>query len=207
VAAFSSNQISTSFSRYWPWFFLTAAFESLIAIVALLLVPSESGLSLPRLALLGILSLLAALGVFWGIRARRHPAQFDSFVRTSFIFSATLLSLLSGLTLFLLRYLNPEKLLPYYERVSPLLWVVLVISLQAILFLNLVKNGFHFENLPQYKPIYRAAFIVFCALFSIFLFVTITKIGIKPDTAYWGEPGVAIQACWSRPMLQGLRAL
>jgi hypothetical protein len=193
VAAFSSNQISTSFSRYWPWFFITAAFESLIAIVALLLVPSESGLSLPRLALLGILFLLASIGVFLGIRARKDPARFDAFARTSFIFSATLLSLLSGLILFLLRYLNPEKLLPYYERVSPLLWVALIISLQAILFLNLVKNGFHFENLPGHKPVYRAAFIVFCSLLSVFLFVAITKIGIKPDTAYWGEPGVAIQ--------------
>lgn len=161
--------------------------------VALLLVPSESGLSVPRLALLGILFLLTATGVFLGIRARRDSAQFDSFASTSLILSATLLFLLSSLTLFLLRYLNPEKLLPYYERVSPLLWVVLIISIQSILFLNLVKNGFHFENFSQHKSVYLSAFVAFCSLFFIFLFVAITKIGIKPDTAYWGEPGVAIQ--------------
>lgn len=127
------------------------------------------------------------------MRARRDSTRFDLLASRSFILSATFLFLLSSLTLFLLRYLNPEKLLPYYERVSPLLWVILIISMQAIIFLNLVKNGFHFENIPQYKPVYLAALAAFCSLISIFLFVAITKIGIKPDTAYWGEPGVAIQ--------------
>jgi hypothetical protein len=193
VAASSSNQISKSFTQYWPWFFFTAAFESLVAASALFLVPSESGLSLPRLALLGILLLMLGGLTFLGFRARRNAAQFDPLARSPFIFAATLLSLICSLSLFLLRYLNPEKLLPYYERVSPLLWVLWVISLQAIFFLNLVKNGFHPENSSQRKPVYLSAFMAFCVLFSAFLFVTISKIGIRPDTAYWGEPGVAIQ--------------
>jgi hypothetical protein len=193
VAASSSNRSAQSFTQYWPWFFFTAAFESLIAACALLLVPSESGLSLPRLAFLGILLLTVAGLTFLGLRARRNPAPFDSLARSSFILSATLLSLICSLTLFLLRYLNPQKLLPYYERVSPLLWVFLVISVQAIFFFNLVKNGFHRENSSQHKPVYLSALVAFCILFSVFLFVAISKIGITPDTAYWGEPGVAIQ--------------
>jgi hypothetical protein len=193
VAASSSKQISNSFSRYWPWFFFAAAFESLLAVVVLLLVPSESGLSPARLALLGGLAFMAIAATLLGMRARHDSTRFDSLAGTPLLISATLLSLLSSLALFLLRYLNPEKLLPYYERVSPLLWVLLIISVQSILFLNLVKNGFHFENSAQYKLVYRAAFVAFCSLFSIFLFVAITKIGIRPDSAYWGEPGVAIQ--------------
>lgn len=193
MAASSFNQPSKSFSQYWPWFFFTAAFESLVAIIALLLVPSENGLSLPRLALLGVLFALCAGGSFLGFHARRDSTQFDFLASGLYILAATLLFLISSLILFLLRYLNPEKLLPYYERVSPLLWVLLVISLQAVIFFNLVKNGFHLENLSQQKPIYRSAFTAFCSLFLIFLFVTVTKIGVKPDTAYWGEPGVAIQ--------------
>ena len=41
--------MTNSFSKLWPWFFFAAAFESLLAVIALLLVPSESGLSLARL--------------------------------------------------------------------------------------------------------------------------------------------------------------
>jgi hypothetical protein len=193
VAASSSKRNSNSFSRYWPWFFFAAAFESLIAAVGLLLVPSESGLSPARLALLGLLAFIIIAAILLGMRARRDSTQFDSLTGAPWLISATLLFLLSGLALFLLRYLNPEKLLPYYERVSPLLWVLLIISIQTIIFLNLVKNGFHPENLSSYRPVYVAAFTAFCALFSVFIFVAITKIGITPDSAYWGEPGVAIQ--------------
>jgi hypothetical protein len=193
VAASSSKGSSNSFSRYWPWFFFAAAFESLLAIVVLLLVPSESGLSLQRLALLGVLAAIFIATIFFGMHARRDSTQFDSLANTPFLISAALLLLTSGLTLFLLRYLNPEKLLPYYERVSPLLWVLLVISIQAIIFLNLVKSGFHPKNLSPYRSIYAAALTAFVILFSVFLFVAITKIGITPDSAYWGEPGVAIQ--------------
>ncbi len=181
-----------SFSKYWPWFFFTAAFESLLAILALLLLPSESGLSAARLGLLAILLLFFFAGIYLGFReaARRDSSRFD--VRTPFIISSALLSLSSSLILFLLRYLDPERLLPYYERLSPLFWYLLVIGLQAVIFLLLVKNGFHLQELSKRKPIYLSAFIAFFILFSVFLFVAITKLGITADKAYWGEPGVAI---------------
>jgi hypothetical protein len=193
VAASSSRQRSNSFSKLWPWFFLTAAFESLFAIISLLLIPSEGGISIPRLAVLGILFLLFITGLFFGFRARKDAASFDSLASSLSITAATLLSVISGLTLFLLRYLNPERLLPYYERISPLLWVVLAVSIQAVIFFNLVKNGFHSETLSSYKSVYSAALFAFCVLLSIFIFVAVTRIGITPDSGYWGEPGVAIQ--------------
>ncbi len=183
-----------SFSKYWPWFFLTAAFESLVAIAALFLIPSEGGLSFARIALLGVLIFVFGTATFLGFRARQNSAQFDSFASTPFIASMTLLFLTSGLSLFLLRYLNPERLLPYYERVAPLLWLLLIVAMQAIIFLNLVKNGFHPDGFSAYKSVYVASLFFFCLLISLFTFVAITRIGIKPDTAYWGEPGVAIQS-------------
>ena len=193
MAASSSSQVSKSFSKYWPWFFFAAAFESLFAALTLLLIPSENGLSLARLGLLGVLILIVLAGIFLGMRARRDWALFDSLAGRTAIISATLLFLISSLTLFLLRYLNPEKLLPYYERLSPLLWVILIISAQSSLFFNLVKHGFHGDAFSIYRPVYQSTLIVFAVLFFIFLFVAVTKIGIKPDRAYWGEPGVAIQ--------------
>jgi hypothetical protein len=183
---------NNKFSFLWPWFFFTTAFESLLAILLLLLIPSESGLSLARLGLLAILAFFFFVGIYLGFIALHNPSRFDLAARTYFIFSSALLSLTSSLVLFLLRYLNPEKLLPYYERMSPLLWYLFIIGLQSAIFLIFLKNGFHPQELSKQKPIYISAVIAFCFLFAVFLFVSITKLGITPDTGYWGEPGVAI---------------
>lgn len=180
------------FSTLWPWFFFAAAFQSLIAILALLRVPSE-GLSFARLALLGALVVVFLIGVGLGFVAYRNSTHLSGFVSAPAITSSALLALTLSLSLFLLRYLNPERLLPYYERMAPLLWLFFFLALEATFSLLLLKNGFHVRVLAGRAAIYRASFIAFIFLFSLFLFVSITKIGITPDTAYWGEPGVAIQ--------------
>ncbi|MCZ2123073.1 MAG: glycosyltransferase family 39 protein, partial [Anaerolineales bacterium] len=156
-------------------------------------IPSESGVSLARLGLAGILFLGLLAGFFLGLRARKNSSAFEALPGDLSINLAALLCLISSLLLFLLRYLNPEKLLPYYERTSPLLWLLLIISAQTALFFSLVKYGWHFQNLNQYKLTYRPAALAFSALLAVLIFVAVTKIGIKPDTAYWGEPGVALQ--------------
>ncbi len=180
-------------SKFWPWFFFAAAFESFIATVSLLLIPSESGLSIARMALIAVLLAFFFAGIYFGLIARSDTSRFDRFARAPFILSSTLLFLTSSLLLFLLRYLNPERLLPYYERLSPLLWCLLIIGLQSVIFLTLVKNGFHPQEFSKRKPVYLSAFIAFSLLFSVFLFIALTKLGITPDTGYWGEPGVALQ--------------
>ena len=187
------NIMKNNFSKFWPWFFFAAAFQSVFAIFALLLIPTENGISIARLGLLGVLTIFFFGGIYFGFIARKNGSAFDKFASTSNILFSALLALTSSLLLFLLRYLNPERLLPFYERLSPLLWYFLIISIQAILFLLLVKNGFHGSELPKRKQLFQYSLIAFCLLISIFLFVAITKIGITPDTAYWGEPGVAIQ--------------
>ncbi|MDP2777051.1 MAG: glycosyltransferase family 39 protein, partial [Anaerolineales bacterium] len=179
-------------SKFWPWFFFAAAFESLAAMLGLLLVPSEGGLSLARVALLAILLSFFVLGIYLGIVTRRDLTRFDKFARAPIIFSCALLFLTSSLLLFLLRYLNPERLLPYYERLSPLLWYFLAIGIQAVLFLLLIKKGFNAQGFFKRKPIYISALFSFSLLLSILLFIAITKIGVTPDTGYWGEPGVAM---------------
>jgi hypothetical protein len=187
------KSMKNSLSKFWPWFFFATAFESLAAIVALLLIPSESGISIARFGLLAILFLFFFVGIYLGVIARRDSSRFELAARTSFIISSALLFLTSSLLLFLLRYLNPEKLLPYYERLSPLLWYLLILGFQAFIFLLLFKNGINPQELKKRKSIYLSAFITFCLLLSLLLFVAFTRLGITPDKAYWGEPGVAIQ--------------
>lgn len=185
-------QTSKVFSRFLPWLFFATAFESLLAAFFLSLVPSEGGFSLARLALLGIPAFFFFAGIYWGVLARCDSSRFDLISRTPFIFFSALLFLTSSLILFLLRYLSPERFLPYYERLSPLLWLLFIIAIQSTIFLLFAKNGFHPQEFAKRKLIYLSAAIAFGILFFIFLFTTITKIGITPDTAYWGEPGVAI---------------
>jgi len=181
------------FSKFLPWFFFAAAFQSLLAVVALLRVPSE-GISLARLGLLGILAFFFFSGMGLGLYSRRDLTRFERLGRTPVIFSSALLSLTSALALFLLRYLNPERLLPYYERMSPLLWLIFFLSLEATVFLLFLKNGFHLNSLAERNSVYVSSLIALLFLLSIFLFVSLTKIGVTPDTAYWGEPGVVIQS-------------
>jgi len=183
--------MQNKFSNYLPWFFFAAAFQSLIAIAALLRVPSE-GLSVARLGLLGALALVFLGGIGFGLYTRRDLSRFEQFASTPVIFSSALLALTFSLILFLLRYLNPERLLPYYERISPLLWLLFFLTLEATILLLLIKNGFHPQALADRRAVYRAALFPLILLLSIFLFIAITKIGVTPDTGYWGEPGVAI---------------
>jgi hypothetical protein len=182
---------SEVFSKFWPWFFFAAAFQSLLSAFALLSIPSE-GLSLARLALFVVFSLIFLTGIYFGFTARRDHSRFDRFADAIFTTAAALLSLTSSLLLFLLRYLNPERLIPYYERMSPLLWLLFVLGAEAALFLLLLKNGFYPQEFVKRKPVYISALVAFCFLLSIFLFVSITKIGVTADTGYWGEPGVPL---------------
>ncbi len=187
------RRTSDVFSSLWPWFFFTAAFESLLAAIALVLIPSENGISVARLGVLALLAAFFFTGIYLGFNSRRWGARFDLLARPPVIISSALLVLSSSLLLFLLRYLNPEKLLPYYERLGPLLWYLLAVGLQSFIFLLLIKNGFHPQEFSKRKSNYLSGLIAFCILLCILLFVLLTKVGITPDTAYWGEPGVAIQ--------------
>ncbi len=175
-----------------PWLFFATAFESLIAALALLLIPTEDGLSPARLALLGILALFFFGGLFGGWIARRDLIRFERALSTPVILTCSLAVPALGLILFLLRYLNPERLLPYFTRLSPLLWLLLIIAAQSAVFLLLAKNGFHPQEAAKRKPVYRSAVIAFVILLAVFLFAALTQLGVTPDTGYWSEPGVAI---------------
>ena len=170
-------------------FFFLCSIEGAVALVALLLIPSESAtLSPARLALTAIIFSLILISAWFAFR----PPQLDRLARTPLILLCALLSLTFSLTLFLLRYLNPEAFLPLFTRLSPLLWYLLALSIQFALYLLFLKNGFHLDSLKQNKNIFTASLTAFCLLLVVLLFVSLTKHGITKDTAYWGEPGVPI---------------
>lgn len=171
------------------WIYFLSSIEGAVAMVALLLIPSEGAtLSPARLALIAIIFSLILMSAWLAFR----PPQPDRLARTPLILLCALLSLTFSLLLFLLRYLSPDSFLPLYTRLSPLLWYLLILSIQLTLYLLYLKNGFHLDTLKQNQPIYRASLASFAVFALLLIFISLTKLGITKDTAYWGEPGVPI---------------
>src|SRR5688572_11883129 len=172
------------------WFFYLCAIEGAVALTALLLIPSEGGnLSLARLSLISILVVFCSLWMYLGFR---QPHGIDKLARPPFIVTSALLSVGLGLFLFLLRYLDPDRFLSAYERLSPLLWYFFILLIQASFLLLYLRRGFYPENLSLRKPVYLSSLTAFCVLLFVILIISLTHLGITPDPAYWGEPGVAI---------------
>jgi dolichyl-phosphate-mannose-protein mannosyltransferase len=170
------------------WFFYLCALEGAAATAALFLIPSEGGrLSLARLALIGFVLILS---IIWIVLGFRGPRRLDKLIQPVFIVLFVVLSLSSGLLLFLLRYLSPESSLSAYERLSPLLWYLLILSIQFFFYILILYKGLHPETLSTNKLVYLSALTAFCFLFLLFLFISFTRLGLTPDPAYWGEPGV-----------------
>src|SRR5581483_1865234 len=175
---------------HWRWFFLLAALSAGAAFVALIFVPREgNGFSLSRLALLSILFSFCILWIYFAVRL---PGGLDRFARPSVILITSLLSLTLAGSLFFLRYLSPERSLPYFQRLSPLLFHLLTVCLLTSFFFLFVHFGIHRENLLQRKTILQPAITAFSLLLSVFIFISLTRLGLTPDTAYWGEPGVPV---------------
>ncbi len=179
-----------SAQTHWRWFFILAALEAGAAFFALAFVPHEgSSFSLSRLAMFAVLFAFFALWIYF---AARPPQRLASLARPAFMVASALLSLTLAVSLFLLRYLDSVHSLPYYQRLSPILFYLLLFFLQASLFLLFIRFGFHRENIVDRKPILIASSIAFLFLLFIFIFISLTRIGLTPDSAYWGEPGVPV---------------
>lgn len=178
------------------WFFYLCALEGAAAIAALFLIPSEGGrLSLARLALMSFIAVICIALVYLGTAGSKQVYKYTSEYAAHlpvFLVTCVLFSLILSLSLFLLRYLNPETSLSTYQRLSPLLWYLLILSIQFFFYVLLSSQGFHPANLSSYKPVYLTSFAVFCLLLLLLLFISLTRLGITPDPAYWGEPGVPL---------------
>jgi Dolichyl-phosphate-mannose-protein mannosyltransferase len=183
---------------YWPLFFLLASLEAAVALLTLLRIPSEgAGYSITRWVL--ILALLGATVAF-------ISAAYFAW-RSSFFFSRwldplsqpkfhsvlniafPLLATATSIGAYTLRWWDPNRMFSTFERAWPLLGFIILFSLQSTVWLLAIRFGIH-------KPVFEArkhAFIAFVILLFVFGFVSLTKLGLTPDPAYWGEPGVPIQ--------------
>ncbi len=96
--------------------------------------------------------------------------------------------------LFLLRYVDPARMLPYYERLAPLLWYLLLITAEFSICCLVAARGVRLPEEPLRNRAWSAPVLVFAVLLLVYAFIAITRIGLIPDKAYWGEPGVPLLA-------------
>ncbi len=167
-----------------------AALQTGAAFLALLSIPREgAGFSLSRLALLGILLLffLAWVYLLW-----RGRDDLDWFAHPGRIALAAFLSWTSGVALFLLRYLDPARLLPIYVRLTPLLGYLSLLALELCWLALARRYGMHPSRLRERGAVFRSALFAWAALLLAFLVVSLTRLGLNPDAAYWAEPGVPV---------------
>jgi hypothetical protein len=182
----------------WPLFFLLAFLEAAAALVVLLRIPSEgNGLSLTRWALifpLFVAVISSAFAVYFSWRnSSFHARWLDVNVQPKLYgllnVAFPLLALVTIVGAFLLRWWDPERLLPFFERAWPLLAFIILFSIQSTLWLLALRFGLHKADFNTRKP----TLIAFLILLLAFGFVSLTKLGVTPDPAYWGEPGVPLQ--------------
>ena len=186
----------------WPLFFLLAFLEAAVALLAMLRIPTEGGnlllgfsatrwaLTIPLLAAMGISALATYLS--WrkpDFRTRWLNTESRPELYKSLLVASPLLATVAGVGAFLLRWWDPERLLPYFERLWPLLAFVIVFSLQSALWLLFLRFGVRKVEFKSLKP----ALIAYISLLIVFAFISLTRLGLTPDPAYWGEPGVPIQ--------------
>ena len=177
-------------SNMWRRYFILAALEAGAAFVALAVVPHESGgYSRSRLLIL-IFLLGSSAGTAW--LAWKPPAWKAAGAKRWTIIAAALLATGTGAALFLLRYLDPERTLPYYVRVAPALWFLLVAGAQLAVFLLVSRYGWHPQALEHERPVVPAMAISMSILVLAYIFVAVMRVGLTPDSAYWGEPGVPV---------------
>jgi hypothetical protein len=183
---------------FWPLFLLLVCLEAAVALLILLRIPSEGGrLSLARWALLfPLLAAVPACGIaaYFAWREPRFAARWLDPRSRPGLFSLLivvfpLLAFGSGIIAFLLRWWDPERLLSSFERAWPLLLFVILFSLQATFWLLALRYGLHQPGFEAREP----AIISFVILLVIFGFISLTRLGLTPDPAYWGESGVPLQ--------------
>lgn len=190
-------------SLLWPLYFSLLFLEAAAAFLALARVPAEGtrlalGFSPARWALFAPLLFVMMGSLSLAILSRRWPKWLAGWLEPtarprwfeSLAAASALLATGAGLGSFWMRWYDPDRLRPFFERAWPLLAFLLVVGVQTALWLLILRFGVRRVDFPARKP----ALVAFALLMLTFGFVALTRLGITPDKAYWGEPGAPIQA-------------
>jgi len=194
---------------HWTAVFVLSALEGLVALVAVVSLPSELenrlflGLSSSRLLLLALIMaitlLFVSLALFsltqsWRLK---YCEQFKSGKRWgSFLFvflpvNALLCLLIPAIFHGLFLGSGEFRFLVYYHRMSPLFIWLFLVSLQAWVVL-ILAGDFCWSALKEQRLVFRASLVFGFIAALLGIFVIVTKLGITPDRIGWSGPSVPI---------------
>ncbi len=178
-----------------------AVLEGVISILVTVLIPSDPknaillGFSLSRIAILFFSLVLLTILIILLIKPNPLKKLFEKFSKSKTLsYCVNYLVILSLFFLWVSIWI-PVTYLGRFEasfvRIKPLIiWIVLIL-LQISLYYKISTRSF--SNISK-KSLFpkKPFFFFFICLIGLWAFITISKIGLVKDTAYWNAPGVPI---------------
>jgi hypothetical protein len=196
----------------WAIVWLMVAITWGLVIILLLNIPTDPknreilGYSLSRLALISLALVLSIGHLFLSWIAIRRPGWrrrvMDIVIIRLALFKGVMIGALTfamGLWLSVLitnGFTRPGRIFrpytAYYERLFPFLAGLFLECLILVIGITILKYGFHYKTLCAEKRTWLLAAGITGILLLTWLFMASTGIGITPDKAGWGSPGVPI---------------
>ncbi|MCU0489525.1 MAG: hypothetical protein MUE67_11315, partial [Anaerolineales bacterium] len=190
--------------------FLAAALPWVITLGELLAIPSDPknklifGLSASRFLLLGLALVLLLVPISLAWIAYRRPDRFPvertislpgRFFLIETILGSTAIALWAGV-FYYQNYTHPirvvERYSAYYERIFPFLLGLFFECLVLSIGLLILRRGLHWESLAKGKRQLQISAWICITILALLLFMNTTGIGLEPDKAGWGSPGVPL---------------
>ncbi len=190
--------------------FLAAAIPWIFTLGGLLAIPGNPknqlifGLSTSRLLLLGVAMMLLVTPIALAWIAYRRPDRFPveqaisqpfPFFLVETIFGTTAIALWAGV-FYYLNYTHPirvvERYSAYFERISPFLLGLFFECLTLFMGLLILRRGLNWGPLAKEKRLWHNSAWIFLTILALLLIMKTTGVGLEPDVAGWGSPGVPL---------------
>jgi hypothetical protein len=158
------------------------------------------GLSLQRLALLGVISFVGLLAAGFAVKAYRDQVWAEriwvSLFGSKFTSMGIILGAAAGFALGWFAFFTPlyryGNFKDYFVRLHPFIgWITFISALTFVLAWG-GKHGFHRLDLRTYKKTFGLALIVMTIFALIWILIASTGLGLRISEDYWYGTGVPI---------------
>ncbi|MBR6089653.1 MAG: hypothetical protein IKP86_06955, partial [Anaerolineaceae bacterium] len=181
------------------WFILTAL-AGAVCLYHLAVIGETSlhsvflGYSLSRLVMMGAALAVCAAGITGTVDSSGKIASYLLQIskKNTWKTVLTVLFLIVSLAWILCGFLSDEKILPYYLRARPLLYLGMFLTGSGALLLFGLGSSSNAVG-PEQTSIRRKAVVYFLVFCVVYLFIRLTGIGIVPDEMDWQPTGMGLQ--------------
>jgi len=192
----------TKMESVWLLCFMAISIlEGLASIYAILSIPGDPknafllGFSLSRLAILFVLLLILGILSYLSFRLTKVHSTVTNLIKSDvFLSVVTAIGIIAAILLWITIWL-PSKHFgdneDIYLRLKPLLIYFELIGVQFFIFIKILTNSFSIVS-THFRPVFKALVISCLVLLGTWVFISISRIGLVMDTAYWNVPGIPL---------------